>query len=149
MLPCSRPFVSHGRRRGPVHRFPTLDRHCGIRFEARRTVGNGGPFCIYSGPYEGADFVINSGVIAGGDAMDQDKMSQLMLYTWPGAGGADGLRWRHICSTDGLTRCDSSSEQAMAVIKISMSYAQLCGNHVLGFFGSDGRRIFGLVKTGS
>ena len=76
---------------------------------------------------------------AGGDAMDQEKMSQLMLYTWLGAGGVDGLPWRHICSTDGLTRCDSSSEQAMAVIKFAMSYAQLRGNHVLKFFGSDGR----------
>ena len=66
---------------------------------------------------------------AGRDAMDQEKMSQLMLYTWLGAGGVDGLLWRHICSTDGLTRCDSSSEQAMAVIKFAMPYAQLCGNH--------------------
>ena len=66
---------------------------------------------------------------AGGDAMDQDKMSQLMLYTWLGAVCVDGLPWRYICSTDGLTRCDSSSGQAMAVIKVAMSYAQLCGNH--------------------
>ena len=39
--------------------------------------------------------------------------------------------------------------QAMAVIKIAMSYAQLCGNHVLKFFGSDGRDkglgVLGLV----
>ena len=37
----------------------------------------------------------------------------------------------------------------MAVIKIAMSYAQLCGNHVLKFFGSDGRDkglgVLGLV----
>ena len=61
VLPCSLPFVSHGCRRGLGHTFaPTLDRRCVIRLEARRTVGNCGLFWIYSGPHEGAAFVINS-----------------------------------------------------------------------------------------
>ena len=71
--------------------------------------------------------------------MDQDKMWQLMLYTWLGAGGVDGLPWQHICATNGLTRYDASSDQAMAVLKFAMLYTQLCDNHVLKFFGSDGR----------
>ncbi|CAE7930745.1 unnamed protein product, partial [Symbiodinium sp. KB8] len=62
-----------------------------------------------------------------------------MLYTWLGAGGLDGLLWKHLCATDGLRRYDSSSEQAMAVIKSAMSYTQLCSKHVLKFFGGDGR----------
>ncbi|CAE7208927.1 unnamed protein product, partial [Symbiodinium sp. CCMP2456] len=74
---------------------------------------------------------------ARGDAMDHDKMWQLMLYTWLGAGGVDGLPWQHVCATPGLTRYDTSPEQAMAVVKFAMSYTQLCGNHVLKFFGSD------------
>ena len=76
---------------------------------------------------------------AGGDVMDQDKMWQLMLYTWLGAGGVHGLPWKHICATHGLTRYNSSSGQAMAVVKYAMQYTQLCGNHVLKFFGCDGR----------
>ncbi|CAE7854447.1 unnamed protein product, partial [Symbiodinium necroappetens] len=51
----------------------------------------------------------------------------------------DGLPWKHICATGDLTRYDSSSEQAMAVIKFATSYTQLRGKHVLKFFGSDGR----------
>ncbi|OLP94224.1 hypothetical protein AK812_SmicGene23773 [Symbiodinium microadriaticum] len=74
-----------------------------------------------------------------GPRLDQDKTWQLMLYTWLGAGGLDGLPWKHICATGDLTRYDSSSEQAMAVIKFATSHTQLCGKHVLKFFGSDGR----------
>ena len=69
-------------------------------------------------------------------------MWQLMLYTWLGAEGLDGLPWKHTCATDGLIRYDRydlSSQQAMAVIKFAKSYTQLCGKHVLKFFGSDGR----------
>ena len=140
-----------------THRFgPTLGRLCGVRFEARHAVVNGvffgfivglmreQPFSStvlcpviyrFPGQLRGSWSATPEGqrakacLDAGGDAMDQEKMSQLMLDTWLGAGGVDGLLWRHICSTDGLTRCDSSSEQAMAVIKFAMSYAQLRGNH--------------------
>ena len=41
-----------------------------------------------------------------------------------GAGGLDGLPWKHICATDGLIRYDSSSQQAMAVIKFATSDTQ-------------------------
>ena len=54
-------------------------------------------------------------------------------------GLALGRPWQHISATDVLTRFDSSSEQATSTIKLAMSYTQLCGNHVLKFFGSDGR----------
>ncbi|CAE7943702.1 Cacybp [Symbiodinium sp. KB8] len=76
---------------------------------------------------------------AGGDAMDENKMWQLMLYTWLGAGGVSGLPWKHILATDGLTHYEPSSDQAMAVVKFAMLYTQCRGNHVLKFFGSDGR----------
>ena len=41
-------------------------------------------------------------------------------------------------ATDGLTRYDPSSEQAMAIITFAMSFTKLCGKHVLKFFGSQG-----------
>ncbi|CAE7264561.1 unnamed protein product [Symbiodinium sp. CCMP2456] len=71
--------------------------------------------------------------------MDQDKMWQLMLYTWLGDGGVGGLPWQHILATAGLTCYDASPAQAMAVVKFAMSYTQFCGIHVLRSFGSDGR----------
>ena len=101
------PFVSHGRR-GLGHRFAlTLDRHCGIRFEARRTVVKRGSFfafvlglmreqtlsstvlcpVIYHFPEQLCEAGLRHQRASGqrrrpgGDAMDQDKMSQLMLYT--------------------------------------------------------------------
>ena len=66
-------------------------------------------------------------------------MWQLMIYTRLGDGGVDGLPWQHILATAGLTCYDGSPAQAMAVVKFAMSYTQFCGNHVLSFFGSDGR----------
>ncbi|CAE7561642.1 unnamed protein product [Symbiodinium sp. CCMP2456] len=84
---------------------------------------------------------------AGGDAMGQlccgprQDVATDAIYTWLGAGGVDGLLWTHICATDGLTRYDASSEQAVAVMKLAMLCTQFCGNHVLKFFSRDGNFV--------
>ena len=146
VLPCCLPFVNHGRR-GLGHRFAcVLDRHCGIRLEAIRTVGNGSPFASILGLMR--EQTLSSTPLCPVIYRFPEQLCESWSGTPEGQGAeAFGCRWRcygprQDVATDasvetylrnGLGRYDSSSEQAMAVIKSAMSYTQLCSQHILKF----------------
>ena len=81
-------------------------------------------YASWSATQEGqwANLFLDAG---GPDVMYQDKMWQLMLHAWLGAGSVAGLAWNHICAMRGLTRYESSSKQALAVVKFAMLDTQV------------------------
>ena len=74
-----------------------------------------------------------------GDVMTAQKMWHLVLFTWLGAGGLHTKPWEQIRSIPELAVYSPDPRQPLEVIRFAMLWVQRCGNHVLQFFGSDGR----------